>query len=371
VAASGSPGSSRPEAVGALVQAHTLPGDQLLAGPVLLGHRAVWVEAGQRLLVRSLDAHGRTHTLFSTSKTLGAPKGTRWPFFVDSIAAGDGRVVFTESVIRCASAPPHTRNCSSGTENPPTDSVTLFAGPPGAIRPVESLVPPRPNCQGPPEPAPVAVTDVGLVDYEVSAYPCRRGVSRLVLRSFSGRLLRVLANGLPVVTPFLAAGDWLALLQSAQVVGKQDEVQIIRVSNGQVVHRLRPRPPSEQIEDFALDSSGTFALMTGPRRAPCRLRLASYTLSVGQIGRPGLQILTKEALGEEPPTTALAVAGGQVAYAQPTGSCARGSQVAVAAPGALPTPVPGLELGTRLVFDGSVVATAHDDTVQLAALGRR
>jgi hypothetical protein len=371
VARSGSPGSSRQEVAGPVVQAHTLPGDRLLAGPVLLDHRAVWVEAGQRLLVRSLDAQGRTRTLFSTSKTPGAPKGTRWPFFVDSIAAGDGRVVFIESVIRCASAPPHTRNCSSGAENPPTDSVTLFAGPPGAIRPVESLVPPRPNCQGPPEPSAVAVTDARLVDYEVSAYPCRRGVSRLVLRSFSGRLLRVLANGLPVVTPFLAAGDWVALLKSAQVVGKQDEVQIIRVSNGQVVRRLRPRPPIEQIEDFALDSSGTFALMTEPRRAPCGLRLGSYALSVGQIGQPGLQILTKEALGEEPPTTAFALAGGQAAYAQPTSSCAPASQIVVANPGAPPTPIPGLEPGTRLVFDGSVVATAHDDTVQLAALRRR
>jgi hypothetical protein len=342
-----------------------------MAGPVLLDHRAVWVEAGQRLLVRSLDAHGRTRTLFSTSKTPGAPKGTRWPFFVDSIAAGEGQVAFIESVIRCASAPPHTRNCSSGGENPPTDSVTLFAGPPGAIRPVELLVPPAPDCQGPPEPAAVGVTDAGLVDYEVSAYPCRRGVSRLVLRSFSGRLVRVLANGLQVVTPFLAAGDWVALLNSAQVVGEQDEVQIIRVSSRQVVRRLRPRPPSEQIEDFALDSSGTFALMTEPRRGPCGLRLASDVLSVGQLGQPGLRILTKEALGEEPPTTAFALAGEQVAYAQPTGSCAPSSQIVVASPGAPPTPIPGLEPGTRLVFDGSVVATAHDNTVQLAALRRR
>jgi len=344
-----------------------------MAGPVLLDHRAVWVEAGHRLLVRSLDAHGRTRTLFSTSATPGAPKGTLWPFFVHSIAAGDGQVAFIESVIPCASAPPRTLQCAPSTENGPTDSVTLFAGPPGAIRPVESLVPPPPDCQGPPEPVAVAVASAGLVVYEVSAYPAFGcgSLSRLALRSFSGRLVRVLANGVPVVPPFLAAGDWVGLFKSAQVVGKQDELQIIRVSNGEVVRRLRPRPPSEQIEDFALDSSGTFALMTEPRRGPCGLRLASDVLSVGQIGQPGLQILTKEALGEEPPTTAFALAGGQVAYAQPTGSCASSSQIVVASLGAPPTPIPGLEPGTRLVFDGSVLATAHHDTVQLATLRRR
>jgi hypothetical protein len=192
-----------------------------------------------------------------------------------------------------------------------------------------------------------------------------------VLRTFSGRLVRVLADGLPVVTPFVAAGDWAALFKRAQVVGEQDVVQIIRVSTGQVVLKLRRTFPSEQIEAFALDSSGTFALMTEPRPGPCERRLAFDVLSVGQIGQPGLQVLTKEALGDEPTSTALAVAGGQVAYAQQIGSCAPGSQVVVATPGAPPRPVPGLELGTRLVFDGSVVATAHDDAVQLAALRRR
>lgn len=368
VAASSSPGSSRAEVAGPVVQAHTLPGDQLLAGPVLLEHRAVWVEAGHRLLVRSLDTHGRTRTLFSTSATPGAPKGTLWPFSVRGIAAGDGRVAFIESVTPCASAPPRTRTCSSGDGERWPYSVTLLAGRPGAIRPVESIVHPR--CSERQEPQTVEVARAGLVVNEM-AVPCRRApVSRLALRSFSGRLIRVLRNGAPAVSSFLAAGDWLALFKPALVVGKQDEVQIIRVSNGQVVRRLRPRPPSEQIAAFALDSSGTFALMTEPRRGPCGLRLASDVLSIGQIGQPGLQVLTTEALGEESTTTALALAGGQVAYAQPTGGCAPSSQLVVASPGAPPTPVPGLEPGTRLVFDGGVLATAHHDTVQLAALRR-
>jgi hypothetical protein len=368
VAASAPPGR---EVAGPVVQAHTLPGDRLLAGPVLLEHRAVWVEAGHRLLVRSLDAHGRTRTLFSTSKTPGAPKGALWPFSVRSIAAGDGRVAFIESVVPCASAPPHTQCSAAGTESGPTYSVTLFAGPPGAIRPVESLVPPSPDCHGPPEPAAVAVASDRLVVYELS-YPAPgcRSLTRLALRSFSGRLLRVLGNKVAAVSQFLAAGDWAALYKPAQVVGKQDELQIIRVSNGQIVRRLRPRPPSEEIKAFALDSSGTFAFMTDPRRGPCGLRLDSDVLSVGQIGQPGLQVLTREALGEELTTTVLSLAGGQAAYAQPTGSCAPASQIVVASPGEPPTPIPGLEPGTPLVFDGSVIATAHHDIVQLATLRR-
>lgn len=124
------------------------------------------MEAGHRLLVCSLDAHGHTRTLFSTSATPGAPKGTRWPFFVRAR------------------------------------------------------------------------------------------------------------------TP-----AWLTT-------------------------RYRPTRAAEAFRDWRYaDSSGTFALMTEPRRAPCGLRLGLYALSVGQIGQPGLQILTREALGEKPPTTAFALGG--------------------------------------------------------------
>jgi hypothetical protein len=370
VAAPGSPGSSQPGVHRGVAQAHTLPGDRLLAGPVLVDHRAVWVEGGQRLLVRSLDAHGRTRTLFSTSATPGAPKGTPWPFLVKSIAAGDGRVAFEELVTPCASAPPRTLRCAPTSADQPVYSVTVFAGRPNAIRPVESLVtpPPREACQGRPEPYAVAVADAGLVDYEVSFFPCNRAVSRLVLRSYSGRLVRVLARGLPITTPFVAAGDWAALIKSSSVGSKPDQLQIVRISTGQTALRLRRRCLL-RIDAVALDRSGRFAVITYGRRSSFCQREQGF-LRVGQIGHGPLRILargTPEAL----PTTSIAIAGGIVAYARPTGRSLTGTQVVIAAPGAAPTLIPGIKFGSPLAFDGRMVATAHNHMVQLAAIPRR
>lgn len=282
VTASGSQRPSGLEVRGG-VQAHTLPGDRLLAGPVLLDHRAVWAEAGQRLLLRSLDAHGRTRTLFSTSATPGAPRGTVWPFAVQSLAAGEGRVAFVEAVIPCASAPRHLLQCTPGTEGPPVASVTLFAGTPGAIRPVESVVHPGPHCQGRPEPGSVAIASGGLVDYEASAYPCRQGVSRLVLRSFSGRLVRALARGLRVETKFVAAGDWAAFIRSSEST-EPDQLQIVRVSTGKTVLRLRDRC-LRTIDAVALERSGRFALMSNPPPSGACQQQDGSTVRVGQIGQ--------------------------------------------------------------------------------------
>lgn len=240
----GSRGSSRRESDARLAQAHTLPGDQLLAGPVLVDHRAVWVEAGHRLLVRSLDVHGRTRTIFSTSATPGAPKGRIWPFYVASIAAGDGRVAFIEEIAACGSAPPRTLRCTPSSYGPPTDSVTLFAGRPGAIRPVESLVQPeRHSCSQ--EPAAVAVAASGLVVEEEPAFPCPQGVPRLVLRTFADRLLSVLARAWANTDgpPPVAAGPWAAFITDPTVVGEPAQLQIIRVTTGlrsSGWHRRRP-----------------------------------------------------------------------------------------------------------------------------------
>jgi hypothetical protein len=252
----------------------------------------------------------------------------------------------------------------------PVYSVTVFAGRPGAIRPVESLLtpPPAKSCQGRPEPYAVAVADAGLVDYEVSFFPCDRAVSRLVLRSYSGRLVRVLARGLPVTTPFVTAGDWAALIRSSALGSKPDQLQIVRISTGQTVLRLRRRCLL-RIDAVALDGSGRFAVITyTPRSSSCQQQ--NGFLRVGQIGHSRLRILAKKG-PEALPTTSIAIASGIVAYGRPTGRSLTGTQVVITAPGAAPTPIPGMKFGSPLAFDGRMVATAHNHTVQVAAIPRR
>lgn len=374
LAASGSPGSTRLVVDGGIVRVHTLPGDRLLAGPVLLDNRAIWIEAHQRLLVRSLDMHGHTSTLFSTSATPGAPKGAVWPFHVQSIAAGDGRIAFVESVIPC-SAPPHTRRCFPSTgEGQPADSVTLFAGRPGSIRPVESLLHPSLHCHRPPAPTSVAITDAGLVDDESSPL-CHPGVPRLVLRSFSGQLVRVLARGLPETKQFVAAGDWVALIRHSESRAP-DELRIVRLSTGLTVLRLHERC-LQTIHDLALDRLGRFALLSaGPHPGSCQQQ-HGITLRIGQIGHGRLRVIASAAIGPNQGYAPLTIAGEHVAYGRLTDRSHTDMQVLVAAPGAAPTPIPGMKydgflaLGAQVAFNGRLLASAHNDTVQLALLRRR
>lgn len=368
MAASGSRApSSRLVVDGGVIEAHTLPGDQLLAGPVLLDHRAVWVEAGHRLLVRSLDAQGRTRTLFSTAKTPGAPKNVVWPFWVESVAAGDGRVAFVEDVIPCASAPPpHLHRCADRTEGPPTDSITLFAGRPGAIRPVESLVHPSRHCrQRHLEPATVAVSDIGLVDSEITPYPCRPGASRLVLRSFSGRLERVLARNLPFDSGLVTAGGLAALVRSFES-GAPDQMKIVRLDTGRTLLRLSRRC-QRWIAAMAIDGSGSFAvtMALGPHSSFCR-QWRGNAVKIGQIGHARLRTVATDVLtGDQ--TASIAIADGYVAYGRQIGHARTATQVMVGPPGRTPTPIPGMRFG-NLAFDGQVVASAHEDSVQLAVL---
>jgi hypothetical protein len=361
---------------GRIWKARVLEGDQFEAGPVLVGHRAVWVEAGRRLLVRSLDSNGRVRTIFSTSSAPGASKGTKWPFSVEEIAAGGGRVAFVVSASECASAPPSNRRCSairSEEYGAPLLSVTLFAGRPGAIKPVETWLPPRhqrrfhENCRRP-SPIEVGISDDGLV---VSEWPCTPPTSgprmgqHLVLRSFSGHLVRVLARDLQDSTPFVAAGPWAALMEPSPVAGQDDQVQIIRVRTGQTVRRLR--------KDWrlglgaVLGRSGTFAEVSGeptPYRR-CGQQHWLGELTVGQIGHHGQRILTKK-LGTNwrRGPVGVAVAGDRVAYGRATGRCLTDTQLVITTPGHGSTPIPGL-LGNHLAFDGRFAAVVNGDTVQL------
>lgn len=364
---------------GRVVRAHTLAGDQLLAGPVLLDHRAVWAEAGiHRLLIRSLDADGQARTIFSSSSALGTPKGAQWPFSVSSIAAGDGRVAFIEQAMPCASSPPGNPRCAP-TLGPMTlpDSVRLFAGRPGAVRPVETAV--GPHCRKTPEPLAVAVASAGLVVDE-GPNLCPRRAVRVVLRSFTGRLLRVLAQGANIGPPLAAAGNWAAFMRGL------NRLQIVRVATGRTVLRLR----QSFISDIALDHSGAFALLTNGPAEPCQSshrRVLSFArLSVGRVGRPGLRVAAERAdWGLSATSTAIAIAGGHVAFVRPTGHCLAVAQPAIGERGRIPRPLRGLQfrstvrLNGRLIadgvdnhplaFDGRFVATAHSNVVQLARIG--
>lgn len=347
------------------MEAHTLPGDQLLAGPVLLDHRAVWAEAGRRLLLRSLDAHGRTRTLFSSSKAPGAPKNSLWPFHVRSITAGNGRIAFVESIIWCGSAPPGTPGCTPSTLGPRVDSVTVFTGRPGAIKPVDTLMRPEWPChRGRPDTRALGLTEAGLVDYEISAGPCSQGFSRLALRSFSGRLVRVLAPELPVETNFVVAGDRAGLIRSFHNK-EPEELKIVRLSTGQTELRLRRRC-LESMAALSLEPSGRFALAAGGR---CPKQHGN-TLMVGQTGHAHLQTIARDVLVSDP-SASIVMARGYVAYERSTGHSRTDAQVMVAAPGTAPRPVPGIKPAgpmAPLAFDGRVIATAHKNSVQLVAL---
>jgi hypothetical protein len=205
-----------------------------------------------------------------------------------------------------------------------------------------------------------------MVDYEASGYPCRQGVSRLVLRSFSGRLVRVVARGLRVETKFVAAGDLAAFIRSSEST-EPDQLQIVRISTGKTVLRLRERC-LRTINAVALERSGRFALMSNPPPSGACQQQDGSTVRVGQIDQSGVQILATNSLFEELPIGSMAIAGGVVAYARPIG--ATDKQVVIASTEAAPLPVAGMKLDGALAFDGRMLATAYRDTLELAALPR-
>lgn len=350
---------------GHVVRARTLPGDHLLAGPVLVQHQAVWVEAGiHRLVVRALKLNGQTRTVFSTSVAPGVPKGAQWPFEVRSLAAGDGRVAFVDQVMPCGSSPPGDRRCISAPMPPvPPDSVTLFAGRLGSIAPIQKVVHPR--CAWGGFPRSVAVVAAGLVVDELGN-SCERPVSRLVLMSFSGQPLRQLMQGPGVGPPLVAAGDLVAYM-----VGLQ-RLRLMRISSAQIALRLR----RQFIFGVALDRTGTFAVMTPGPLPQCASKHgpAFAEISIGKVGSSGLRVLARRAdAGIGADSQGFAIAGNRVVYGAPTGHCLDTEQVVVGSPGAA-RPVAGLRfaneltahaISNQLVFDGQVVATDHGNMVDL------
>lgn len=353
---------------GGIAVAHTLPGDQLTAGPVLVDHRAVWIETGHRLRVRSLGHGGCARTVFSISAPPGAPADTLGQYAVDSVAGGNGRVAFVVEAVACGTVSAPRKPCMPSNDYPPTYSVTLFAGRPGAIRPVESVVhPARHPCRW--APAAVSIANAGLIVEEHSAGACPSWGKRLVVRTFGDRLVRVLARGNQIGAPEVAAGDFAAFTRPATVVSGSDTLEVVRVSTGQTVLRVRRPFRQEMIGAFALDPSGAFALVTAkPRPNRCK-GPGRWELNVGRIGHRDMRLVTARAVMRMP-NTSVALAGGRVAYAQQATPCSAGKQVVVSRSGAHPASVPGVPAGGPLAFDGRMLATSHGNTVELSIAGR-
>jgi hypothetical protein len=360
-----------------IVQAHPIRGDILLAGPVLLDDRfAVWAEAARhRLLLRSLDTFGRTRTIFSTSRAPGVGKRSPWPFSVNTLAAGGGRVAFVERVMPCASAPRSSSSCTPSSHPPfPWDSTTVFAGTPGHVQAIETVG----RCGRPRQPSAAAVSSAGIVvDEEQDICPGPRTTARVVLRSFTGRLIRVLAPStgcVDCIATLRAAGPWVAFLRLATNAGNPDQATVMRARTGTIGARVR----ASTIGDVTVDSSGNFALMRPGQPAPCEASRGPdfAQVAVGRVRRSGLAVLNRPANWNlSAATPGMAIAGRTVAFFRPTGRCERAIQVMIGSPGGPFTPVPGVGptrsangvAPASIDFDGHLLATRWRDAIQPTA----
>ena len=359
-----SPAGSEPR----VVRARALPGDELLAGPVLLGHEAYWVEAGpHRLRVRALDLRGHAHTVFSTTRALGAPKNAPWPFSVASLGAGDGRLAFVVRVMPCSSSPAGNPRCPVVPRPAmPWDSSTVFAGPPGAIRPVVSV---DHRCGRPLEPWSAAISGAGLIvdeEHDICPGPPVRG-QLVLLGSKGGHPIRTLAREPSRCTGCIASvsatGRWVGFITS----GRGYAVRILRVATGRTVFSLRRSSP---IGDLALDPSGSFAFLASGPRQPCSsghgARFAQVEL--GAIGQGRLQVVAPTA--EWAPVGIAATFW--VAFFEPAGRCLKRWQVALSNPFSRPSPVRGLQASSfsGLAFDGDLVAAAKGNVIEMTTVCR-
>lgn len=337
-----------------VVEAHSLPGDVLVAGPVVLdGRFAVWAEEGpRRLLLRSLDIFGRTRTIFSTSRAEGVRQGSRWVHTVSTLVAGSGRVAFVDLVAPCNRYPTDTHYpyCDPGITRNAWNTATVYAGRPGAIRAVEGT---RHLCATGAEPLALAVARPGLVVFEGTG-GCPPARYRAVLRGFGGRLVRILSHRF--AEPLAAGGDWAGFPWG-----------LARVSSGRQVGRS----PRGEVNDITVDRSGRFAyLIFHPPPGNCQPTVLSR-LVVGRIGQPGRRVITTRAEADSDilAWNAVAIAGQQVAFMHAPGPCVQRGVVMVAGPDGAPRAVPGIDRSTSLAFDGHLLAALHGTTVQLTATG--
>jgi hypothetical protein len=347
-----------------VVVARPLAGDALVAGPVLVGHHAVWAESGSRVRMRSVDLHGCARNIYVAPSEPRPPKsqGKSWLYSVDSLVGSDGRVAMVESVLPCWAPRASVARCELGPDGVPPARIALLSGRPGHIRAVESLSHPdqRP-CVWTPDAA--AIADQGLVVQETQEGrgrgSCPQFARRVVLRSFAGRLVRVLARG-PNIQYLVAAGRWAMYSTYSNSDSTDVTLHAVNVTTGRTVLRLH-RGGRHGIVAYAIDRSGRFALITeAGQTTVCGTSHETSPLSLGRIGQTGLRVIDTHPLGNIP-DIAVAISGDRVAFGQQTGPCLDHRRLVVQAPGSSATVIAHMSysFAAPLRFDGRVIATAR------------
>jgi hypothetical protein len=329
---------------------HVSVSGQIVRGPVVSDGRVYWAEQrGRALVVLSRGPSGPERVEFESAATPGLGKN-QYPQYDVSLAVGDGEVALLRRTFWngcphgegvCPSLPP-TLGLRGG-------SVTLLAGPPGHVRPIEIAR----RCAQAVGPDDVAVSDAGLVLEESSTQcgpPYRREFWRIVLRSFTGRLIRVLAHANDQISSLSAAGPWVAFVVSQG--GANEQVIVMRADTGRIAIDRRGYLAS-RIVSVVVDAQGHYA-MSSQVQHTARCGTAHQTVSplfVGSALRPGLRTLWGGGMDE------VALADGRVVFLRARTHCPLGYIVAVTEPGRPVTELRGL-LGFNggLSTDGSLVA---------------
>jgi hypothetical protein len=246
-------------------------------------------------------------------------------FSVASIAAGAGRVALIRAVgqLSGGSCPPAGEPCYLPAIPIPLQrplSTTLLAGRPGAIRELRTTLA---TCHAGPSPALVAVSSLGLVVSE-EASACRpNGDARVVLRSFSGKQLRLLdRQAADQVRSLSAAGHWAGWLGEGKT-GKT--LHIVDLRSGRTV--LRSRVPNEASE-LAIDARGDFAISIATASKAgggCPGNGSpSAAIRVASVGDARQRTIVGDAASQH-----IAISRGKVAFQTPAADCSSAIGAAV------------------------------------------
>jgi hypothetical protein len=343
---------------GGLVQASPLPGNVPTSGPVLEEGRAVWGEtSGNTLTLRSLDEHGRTRTLLTTSDTPGVAPGQPANVSVPSLAAGEGRIALIREISAgvIARCPPLSTPCYPAPIPPPKPvSYSLLAGRPRAVRTLRTV---SGSCYGGVAPFEAGVTSLGVVAAEQPA-GCHRDEAgpRLVLYPFSKHGRRTLIAGPPgaTISSLSAAGTWIAWIQDSED-GRRLQLYDLRARR--IVLR---RPEPEMAFDVVLDSSGDFAVSLGGTSYPCYGGTPDFAIRVGSANGGRMHTLVNSAV-----TPAAGITRGRIAYMASNAQCPASIVAAISTPSGQQLLFPMLHGPGQLAFDGKALAVASEKQISL------